>query len=101
MQVNFFATLRSAAGGKTVNVNIAAPTTARALLEVVTSEKPQLASEIWQAPGELKDFIHVFINGREARYLPQGLETLLETRDTLDVFPPVGGGVPVVDGDAH
>ncbi len=92
MRVNFYATLRTMAGGKTFEVAIATPSTARAVLEWATSDKPSLAAQIWKAPGELNDFIHVFVNGRETRYLPQGLETLLEPHDTLDVFPPVGGG---------
>jgi molybdopterin converting factor small subunit len=38
------------------------------------------------------DHIHVFINGRQSIFLPQGLETAVTADDTLDVFPPVGGG---------
>ncbi len=101
MRVNFFATLRSAAGRATIEVNAPVPSPARAVLEMVTCDKPPLAAELWQRPGELKDHIHVFINGRETRYLPQGLETLLETSDTLDVFPPVGGGASAVAHHAN
>ncbi len=92
MQVNFYATLRAAVGTKSVDVNLTAPSTVRAVLEAVTRDHPPLATEIWESPGKLNDYIHVFVNGRETRYLPHGLETLLQPNDTLDVFPPVGGG---------
>jgi molybdopterin converting factor small subunit len=73
-------------------VSAAAPSTVRVVLETVTRDQPKLAAEIWRAPGELNEFIHVFVNGRETRYLPQGLDTPLQPQDALDVFPPVGGG---------
>ncbi len=92
MRVNFYATLRAPAGGKTVEVPCAPSSTARSVLEAVTDTRPDLAAEIWQAPGELKEHIHVFINGRQSVFLPKGLETPLSIEDTLDVFPPVGGG---------
>jgi molybdopterin converting factor small subunit len=93
MHVNFYADLRSLAGGKTVKVDIAVPTTARAALEAVTNTRPSLAEKIWAAPGELHQHIHVFVNGRQSVFLAQGLETLVQLGDTLDVFPPVGGGI--------
>ncbi len=91
MRINFYATLRPLAGGKSVDVTVAAPRTVCAALTAVTQLKPELADEIWQAPGKIKDHIHVFVNGREISFL-QGLETALVEDDALDVFPPVGGG---------
>ena len=93
MYVNFYADLRTLAGGKTFQVDMAAPATARAVLENVTGSRPDLAEKIWCTPGKLYDHIHVFINGRQSTFLPQGLDTPLELNDTLDVFPPVGGGL--------
>ncbi len=92
MQINFYADLRPLAGGKTVDVIGDAPMTVRAALESVTSARPALGEKIWQAPGELFDHIHVFVNGRQSVFLLSGLETPLQSGDTLDVFPPVGGG---------
>lgn len=92
MHVNFYATLRPIVGGKTVDVPLTAPQSARAILEMVTDKRNELAQEIWHAPGELNEHIKVFINGRQSVHLPQGLNTILQLDDTLDVFPPVGGG---------
>ncbi len=92
MHVNFYATLRAPAGGKTVDVGAEAPNTARSALKAITATRPDLAGEIWTETGELKDHIHVFINGRQSIFLPQGLDTPVGADDTVDVFPPVGGG---------
>ena len=92
MQINFYADLRPLAGGKTVEVNVHASMTAREALEAVTRARPTLAEKVWQPSGELFDHIHVFINGRQSVFLPRGLETPVRSEDTLDVFPPVGGG---------
>jgi molybdopterin synthase sulfur carrier subunit len=92
VQINFYADLRSLAGGKTVAVTVNAPMTARQALESVTNVRHLLAEKVWQSPGELFEHIHVFINGRQSMFLPQGMATPMQNDDTLDVFPPVGGG---------
>ena len=96
MRVNFYATLRAIAGGKTVDVDLPASTAARVVLETVTSTRTELAAEIWLAPGQLREHIRVFINGRQSLFLPQQLETPLAPDDVLDIFPPVGGGSQIV-----
>ncbi len=95
MQVNFYADLRAVAGRKGFEVDLPPRATARAVLESLTATHPALAQKIWQAPGQPFDHIHIFINGRQSIFLPQGLDTCLTSSDTLDVFPPVGGGVPL------
>ncbi len=92
MRVNFYATLRELAGGKTVVVDPATPVTARTALKAVTDIRPKLAEKVWDAAGQLTDYIHVFVNGRQSEYLPQGLDTPITEQDALDIFPPVGGG---------
>ncbi len=92
MQVNFYATLRTMAGGKSVQVALPEPSTALSVLQAATRDKPDLSAEIWGESGSIKNHIHVFVNGRQATFLPQGLDTPLTAADTLDVFPAVGGG---------
>jgi molybdopterin synthase sulfur carrier subunit len=36
--------------------------------------------------------VHVFVNGRDAPFLENALETVLKEDDTITVFPAVGGG---------
>ncbi len=92
MNINFYADLRPLVGGKTVCVPVQSAVTARQALESITANNPALAEKIWQAPGVLYDHIHVFIEGRQSVFLPQGMETPVADDTTLDVFPPVGGG---------
>jgi molybdopterin synthase sulfur carrier subunit len=92
MHVNFYATLRPLAGGKVIDVSLAAPARVLGVLQAATKDKPALADAMWQSPGILKDHIKVFINGRQSVHLPYELETILQLDDALDVFPPVGGG---------
>ena len=92
MYVNLYATLRHIVVKKTLTVDAPEPASVRNVVERVTIQYPALAPEVWQATGELQDSVHIFLNGRETRWLAQGLDTLLEPGDTLDIFPPVGGG---------
>ncbi len=92
MYIHFYAMLRAAADGKTVQVDITPPATVNAVLRRATEVKPKLAPELWDEQGKLREHIKVFINGRELAHLPDGIETLVRANDELDVFPPVGGG---------
>ncbi len=92
MRVNFYATLRPLAGGKTITVEVAAPTPAQVVLQTASQTNPELDAEIWDTNRALRDHIKVFINGRHSVHLPAGLDTLIGEQDELDVFPPVGGG---------
>jgi molybdopterin converting factor small subunit len=49
---------------------------------------PQMLDE----HGNLFAHVHVFVNGRDVQYLNNGFETVLSESDSLDIFPPVGGG---------
>lgn len=92
MRVNFYATLRPLAGGKVIEVDVTTPARVLDVLQSATKTKPELAAAMWESPGVLKDHIKVFVNGRQSVHLPEELETLVQLQDTLDVFPPVGGG---------
>ncbi len=92
MRINFYAGLRSAAGGKTIDVPISDSGTVYGALQAATALKPDLGPEIFKPSGEVHDHIRVLVNGRDVQHLPRGLHTLLSAEDNLDVFPPVGGG---------
>jgi molybdopterin synthase sulfur carrier subunit len=50
-----------------------------------------LERELFDAQGELRTNIHIFLNGRDVRYLG-GLEMPIPENADICVFPPVGGG---------
>jgi molybdopterin synthase sulfur carrier subunit len=92
MDVNFYATLRAIIGQKTVHVAYAPNTTALALVEKVSDQYPALRSELLDAENRFQRHMKLFINGREAVYLPDQFETIIQPDDKIDIFPPVGGG---------
>ncbi len=91
MLVNFYATLRPLAGGKTVNFDLGEGATVRDLLRAVSERFPAIGELIWTEAGELGDYIKVFVDGREIRHL-QVLETPVRPGAEVDIFPPAAGG---------
>ena len=92
MDVHFYATLRALIGKKTVTVEMPPNTTALALAELVSAEYPALRDELLDAQNRFQQHMKMFINGREAVYLENEFETIINPDDKIDIFPPVGGG---------
>ena len=92
MKVHFYATLRAIIGKKTVEVGMPPNTTALELVEMVSDEYPALRAELLDAENRFQAHMKMFINGREAVYLEDNFETIIQPGDKIDIFPPVGGG---------
>lgn len=92
MKINFYATLRPLAGQKTVEFDLPPDITVRELVESIVTRFPPMRKELLDENGELYGHVHVFINGRDAPYLSNAVDTLLQAGDKVDVFPAVGGG---------
>lgn len=91
MQVRVYATLRPIVGGATVELSTEAGAPVRALLDELIQRWPALQGELFDGGGALHNNIHVFVNGRDVRYLG-GLEMPIPAGADLRIFPPVGGG---------
>lgn len=92
MRVNFYATLRQIVGKKTVEIDLPEGSTAVQLVEAVLDEFPRMRPELLDENGDLHGHIHIFVNGRDAPYLENKLDTVIKPTDKIDIFPPVGGG---------
>jgi molybdopterin synthase sulfur carrier subunit len=92
MKVNFFATLRDIAGGKTVEFQVEQGTTAEQLLGVIVERFPLMKKELLNPDGKMYGHVHFFINGRDVQFLEDGFQTCITPEDTVNVFPAVGGG---------
>lgn len=92
MKVNFFATLRQIVGQKTVEFDLPENTTVREFVEIVVTRYPPMREELLDEDGNLYRHVHVFVNGRDAPFLDNGMDTVIQPGDTLNVFPAVGGG---------
>ena len=92
MDVRFHATLRQAVGGKHVEVRWHDGLTVWGFVTQMIERYPALGPQLLDGDGKLARHVHVMVNGRDAPYLAQGMETPLLHGDKIDVFPPVGGG---------
>ena len=89
LELRFFATFRETVGQKTLEREFPAGTTMGDVLAELVEEYPGL--ELFDAEGELRDFLNVMKNGRNVVHL-DGLDTELADGDTVSLFPPVAGG---------
>jgi len=92
MKVNFFATLRPIVGQKTVELSLPKGTTAIQLVRLFVNDYPAMRRELLDADENFLPHMKFFINGREAVYLPDKFDTVIQPDDKVDIFPPVGGG---------
>ncbi len=92
MKVNFYATLRPIVGQKTVELPIEDGATVQDVLETIVEKYPDIRPELMDENGQLLGHVHLFINGRDAPYLENMMQTKIKPTDKIDVFPAVGGG---------
>ena len=92
MKVNFFATLRDIAGGKTVEFDTGRGITAKELLDAIINKFPPMKKELLNQDGRMYGHVHFFINGRDVQFMDDQFQTKIEPEDTVNVFPAVGGG---------
>ena len=92
MNVDFYATFRQIVGSKTVDFPLPQGSTLRQLIAEIIRCYPPLRQELLDKNDELYRHVHVFVNGRDAPFLENGLDTVLTTQDTVSLFPAVGGG---------
>lgn len=93
MRVTFYATLRTVVGQRHVLMPEAVGMTVWQMLNALIDTYPALRPQLLDDNGVLWRHVHVMVNGRDAQYLAQGLDTCLEETAAIDIFPPVGGGV--------
>jgi MoaD family protein len=92
MKVNLFATLRDVVGGDSVEVDFEAGSSAQQLIETVVAQYPALETTLLDESRCLHKSLKMFINGREVVYLEGRFQHVLESTDTVDIFPAIGGG---------
>lgn len=92
MKVHFFATLRQIVGQKTIEIDLPENSSVQDFVEIIVTQYPPMRKELLDENGNLYRHVHVFVNGRDAPFLEQGMNTIIKPEDTLNVFPAVGGG---------
>jgi molybdopterin synthase sulfur carrier subunit len=92
MKINFYATLRQIVGQKTVEVSLPDGADVQQLVAAVVAQYPALRPELLDESGNIYGHINLFINGRDAHHTDDGLKTLIQPDDKIDIFPAVAGG---------
>jgi molybdopterin synthase sulfur carrier subunit len=92
MKVNFYATYRPIVGGKTIDFDVDHGLRVHQLVDAIITRFPAMRREMLDENGNLYSHVHIFVNGRDACYLDKGMDTVIQADDTLNIFPPVGGG---------
>jgi molybdopterin synthase sulfur carrier subunit len=92
MIVNFYATLRDIAGGKTIEFDVNHGVTAQELLDAIIKRFPLIEKELLNEDGEMYGHVHFFINGRDVQFTDDQFQTKIMPEDTVNIFPAVGGG---------
>lgn len=92
MKVNFYATLRQVVGARAVEIALPEDATIQQLLDEVIRLYPGLQHELLDDQGQLYRHVHLFVNGRDATFLEQGMQTRVCPDDSVGIFPAVGGG---------
>ncbi len=91
MQLRVYATLRPIVNGSTITLEAGPGDTFRTLLDELSRKWPALKKELFDTSGQLSTGVHVFLNGRDIRYLG-GLDMVIPDDAEVRIFPPVGGG---------
>jgi len=91
MRVRVYANLRELVNGKTIELDLRRETDVRSVLRELGAAHPALDAKLWDADNRLSKSVQVLVNGRPIAFL-NGLETAVAPQDTVDLFPPVGGG---------
>lgn len=91
MKVKLYATLRSMVGADAVEIASKPDARMIDILHEMIRRWPQLRSELLDEDGAVSERIHLFVNGRDVRYM-DGLEMPIPEDADVRIFPPVGGG---------
>lgn len=92
MRVSFYATLRKIVGTKHIELDLPADPVLDDVLRAVLSNHPALKDELLDESGRLSRHVHLFVNGRSSKWLPEGMQTSIRPDDTIELFPAVAGG---------
>ncbi len=91
IRVDLYGIFRPAGGDRSLTLELPAGKTVRDLLFTLAARRPDLGV-IFDSAGNLFAYIPVFVNGRNPRLLPGGLETPLCQNDIVSLFSPIASG---------
>jgi molybdopterin synthase sulfur carrier subunit len=92
MRISFYATLRKIVGEKHIELPLPEQCSLVQILSAVVDAYPELREEVLDENGELDRYIHLFVNGRSSKFLPEKMDTVVDGSQSIEFFPAVAGG---------
>ena len=92
LEWKLFADLKEHAGDGQVTVELDDGATVGDALAALIEARSGLEGRVLNDDGELYDHVNVLKNGSSVHTNGEGLETVVDARDELALFPPVSGG---------
>ena len=90
MKIHIPSALRQYAGGN-ASVEMHGATVGEGL-RALAAEFPELRKNIFTDQGAVRQFVGVYLNEDNVRFLPQKLDTPVSARDEITVLPSIAGG---------
>ncbi|ABX31126.1 MoaD family protein [Petrotoga mobilis SJ95] len=91
MKIKFFSLIKLDLKKDEVDYQLSGSKSVKEIIKLLDQEFDNYFSRKLLENGELKSGTIVLLNGRNIRHL-QGLDTLVENKDEITIFPPSGGG---------
>jgi molybdopterin converting factor small subunit len=90
MKIHIPSALRPYAGGK-ASVDGRGATVGECL-RALANEFPDLRKNIFTDQGEVRQFVGVYLNEDDVRFLPQRLDSPVRAQDEITILPSIAGG---------
>lgn len=93
MRIRFYANLRTVVGRERLVIpDLEGGNTLRNLLTSLCQRFPQLQPDLFDAAGNLRPDVPIFINGRNPRLINQGLDIPIDPDAEISFFSPISSG---------
>ncbi|HBT51857.1 MAG TPA: molybdopterin synthase sulfur carrier subunit [Petrotoga sp.] len=91
MKIKFFSLIKFDLNKDEVDYQLSGSKSVKEIIKLLDQEFANYFNRKLLKDGELKSGTIILLNGRNIRHL-QGLDTLVENKDEITIFPPSGGG---------
>jgi len=91
LKIKFFSLIKFDLNKDEVNYQLSGSKSVKEIIKLLDREFDNYFNRKLLKGGELKSGTIILLNGRNILHL-QGLDTLVENKDEITIFPPSGGG---------
>ena len=92
MQAHFYANMRTLFGTSSLAVDDAAADTLRKLIALLIELRPDVEPNLLDLNGNLRPDVPVYVDGRNPRLTPTGIDTPLKPDSIVSFFSPISSG---------